>query len=123
MKKLFYYCINCIIPISIAMLLVVLVLIGITCLDFYKTWNHFKNEVLPVKLLGESYFDQDNIFIETTYKIDEVGFKSPDFLVSDSDVCYVKSIKNDTGTFYITGIAKYNVRSGNIKECPIIEQR
>lgn len=104
------------------MLLVVLILTGKIYVDFYKSWNYFRNEIFPVELLGESYFDQDNIFIETTYKIDKVDFKSPDFFVSDSDVCYVKSIKNDTGTFYITGIAKYSVRSGNIKECPIIEQ-
>ena len=134
MKKIFFYVVGAILIILIA----IMFFIGKTYINTYNNWNYLKNEVFPEELLGESYFEDNEIFIETTYKIKKSGFKSPDFYIGivgedlssikdlkeeDISICYVRDVKNDTGTFYITGIAKYNVRSGNIKECPIIEQR
>ena len=136
MKKIFFYVVGAILIILIA----VMFFIGKTYMNIYNNWNYLKNEVFPEELLGESYFKDNEIFIETNYKI-EGSFKSPDFYIGivgedcskllsikdlkeeDISICYVRDVKNDTGTFYITGIAKYSVRSGNIKECPIIEQR
>jgi len=138
MKKRIFYIVGSAILI---ILVAIMFFIGKTYINTYNNWNYLKNEVFPEELFGESYFKDNEVFIKTNYKIEKGSFKSPDFYIGivgedcsnllsikdlkeeDISISYVRDIKNDTGTFYITGIAKYKVRSGNIKECPIIEQR
>lgn len=125
------------------LLIFLTVVVSIDTIRLFENAKYVKSNIIPQKIIAEGFFnEEDYINSEKTIKADKSGF-CWDFDKLDSTIydggLFIKNIKKhsdeifisyviineDSNTtsddFYIVGVMKYEVKSGQIKICPILE--